>query len=82
MENKRTNIEWDSYKASAYAEGFCEGENATQEEQIEAWAHLIETGLAFQLQGFYGRTASKLIEQGLISKSGVIDWDLFDELTN
>jgi hypothetical protein len=77
--NQRTNIEWTPYLATAYAEGFCEGENATQEETIEAWAYLIKSGLCFQLQGFFGRTASNLIEEGYISKLGDINWDLVEE---
>lgn len=58
-------IKWTSYLACAYAEGFCEGEGATQEEQIAAFQYLINTGEVWKLQGWYGRTAAALIEQGL-----------------
>ena len=34
-----------SYLATAYAEGFCEGENASAEDQLKAWAYLIQTGI-------------------------------------
>jgi hypothetical protein len=54
------------YLASAIAEGFCEGENATREQQIEAWQYLHDTGLAYSLQGWYGRTAKDLLDQGII----------------
>ena len=45
----------------------CEGaEQANDEEHyIECWQHLIDTGLAWSLQGFFGRTALGLIEQGV-----------------
>lgn len=56
------------YLACAIAEGFCEGENATEEQQIEAWQYLHDTRLAYSLQGWYGRTATKLIEEGKINK--------------
>jgi len=53
-----------SYRAVALAEGFEEG---SQDEVIQAWQFLIDSGLAWQLQGFFGRTASQLIEQGICS---------------
>ena len=50
------------YQAVALAEGF---EKATSEEQlIDAWQHLIDTGLAWKLQGWFGRRAKRLIEAG------------------
>jgi hypothetical protein len=53
----------DNYKAVGIAEGFIESENDDQ--QIQAWQHLINTGLAWQLQGFFGRTATQLIKAGV-----------------
>ena len=46
---------------------------------LEFFAELIETGQAWQLQGHYGRTASALIRQGLISKQGKINNDIVNE---
>jgi hypothetical protein len=56
-----------AYLAIAIAEGFSEGEGASEEQQIEAWQYLHDTGLAYQLQGWFGRTAQSLIEQGIIN---------------
>jgi len=40
-------------------------EDADQDTQIEAWQKLIDTGVAWQLQGSFGRMAASLIEQGI-----------------
>ena len=55
-----------SYLATAYAEGFCEGEGATRDEQIAAWQYIWDKGLWKSLQGFFGRTVHSLVEQGII----------------
>ena len=57
----------DSYEAVGIAEGFIEPDN--EEQVIEAWQYLVDTGLAWQLQGLFGRTASQMIEQGIITGS-------------
>jgi hypothetical protein len=44
-------------KARHYIEGYLEGENATEEEKIEAWAYMIRTGYCWQLTMWHGRTA-------------------------
>ena len=49
--------------AMMIAEGVQEPES--DEQYIQAWQHLIDTGLAWSLQGFFGRTASVMIQQGL-----------------
>jgi len=71
-------IVWNSYLATAYAEGFCEGENATQKEQLQAWAYLIKNGICWGLQGWFGRTAKGLIDGNIISPKGVVQWDNID----
>jgi hypothetical protein len=53
-----------SYRAVALAEGFEEG---SQDEVIQAWQYLHDSGLAYQLQGWFGRTATSLIEEGIIN---------------
>lgn len=49
-------------------------------ETLELFSHLIKNGMAWNLQGHYGRTASTLIERELIDKSGEINWGYIDEL--
>lgn len=57
-------MKWSMYSACAAIEGF-DGEEHSEEEQIDAMQYLIDTGAAFSLQGFYGRAARDLIEAGL-----------------
>ena len=54
----------DNYNAVGIAEGFVEA--SSEEEVIEAWQYLVDTGLAWQLQGSFGRTAIDMIENGII----------------
>jgi hypothetical protein len=53
----------DIYTATMIAEGAQEAE--TREEAVEAWQTLINTGLVWKLQGWFGRTAEGLIEEGI-----------------
>ena len=55
-----------NYEATGIAEGWIEADSEHQ--VIEAWQHLHDTGLAYSLQGWFGRTARDLIEQGIINK--------------
>lgn len=55
---------WTPYFACAAIEGF-DGEAHDEDEILEAWQYLIDTGLAWSLQGWYGRTAADLIDAGL-----------------
>ena len=54
----------DNYTATGIAEGCipCNDEDRV----IEAWQHLHDTGLAYTLQGWFGRTATSLLQAGII----------------
>ena len=54
----------DTYTAVMIIEGNEEPE--TIEQYLEAAQLLVDTGLAWKLQGFFGRTCEELIRQGLI----------------
>lgn len=41
-----------------------EGDTSTREEAIAAMQYLIDTGIVWKLQGFYGRAAKDMIERG------------------
>lgn len=42
-------------------------EPASEEETVNAWQYLINTGICWELQGFYSRTATRLIEERVCS---------------
>lgn len=46
----------------------------SRDETLKLFSHLIKTGVAWILQGTYGRTANNLIKEGHISKEGEILW--------
>ena len=48
--------------AVGIAEGWIECDN--EADYIAAWQHLINTGLAWKLQGWFGRTAKMMIDNG------------------
>ena len=48
----------------------------THEEMLDLFSRLIESGLAWTLQGSYGRTARDLIRNGFIDMAGNILIDL------
>ena len=52
-----------NFEATMIAEG--EQEPESDEQYIQAWQQLIDTGLAWSMQGFFGRTASAMIQNGL-----------------
>ena len=57
----------DLYRATGLAEGWITTDD--EDEIIEAWQHLHDTGLAYQLQGWFGRTAQDLLNNGIITNN-------------
>ena len=55
--------EMDMFTAVAIAEGMVE---ADDDETLDAYQYLVDTGRVWQLQGSFGRVAQHLIDAGLI----------------
>lgn len=68
------------YLATAYAEGFCEGENASTKDQIRAWSYLCGTKVGYSLQGWFGRHIAHMIENNYITKEGTVNWEYVNEI--
>jgi hypothetical protein len=51
----------------AYEDG-----SLSEADALDMFADLISTGMAWRLQGSYGRAANALIEQGYISPEGEV----------
>ena len=66
--SKKDNMKLNNYNAVGIAEGFIECND--KKTIVKAWQYLIDTGLAFKLQGWFGRTAIDLINQGICKKKG------------
>jgi hypothetical protein len=49
-----------------------EEDQLTQDEEIALFQHLIDTGICWQLEGYYHRVGATLIEAGLIK---LPEWD-------
>ena len=60
---------YDTHTAVGIVEGYIPAKDA--HEEIEAWQHLIDTGVCWELQGWFGRTAQSLIEGGICKEKTV-----------
>ena len=61
-----------NYEAIMIVEGVNEPKNRKQ--YLKAWQILVNTGMAWRLQGWFGRTAETMIENGdILSKE---DWEI------
>ena len=50
-----------------WAETDCNGPEDYPAKYREAWQYLHDTGIAYQLQGWYGRVADQFVGEGIIN---------------
>ena len=55
----------DNYTIIGIAEGFVKAES--EEQIIEAWQHLVDTGMCWTLQGWFGKVAQGMIDDGILT---------------
>ena len=54
----------DNYTAVGLIEGFVEAES--EEQVIQAWQYLVDTGIVWSLQGRVGRQAHDMLNEGIL----------------
>ena len=65
-----------NFEAIMIAEG---AHGANEKKWVEAWQHLIDTGLCWTLQGWFGRQAQRLIDGKVCHSPGVEDEQRLDQ---
>ena len=56
-----------------------ESEDHSLEWIVQLFADLIATGLAWHLQGRFGREAKRYIDNGIINPQGDVNWEHYEE---
>lgn len=70
MADDQYEFEWDTFRACMVAEGADGYATSDEDEWVEAYQFLIDTGIVWSLQGTFGRTAMQLIGEGRCHKRG------------
>ena len=52
------------YNATMIAEGAMD--ETSEMSYIQAWQHLVDTGVVWELQGFFGRAAHRMLSEGTL----------------
>ena len=52
------------YNATMIAEGTMD--ETSDMSYVQAWQHLVDTGVVWELQGFYGRAAHRMLSEGTL----------------
>ncbi len=67
----------EGYRAVGLADGFI---RSSQAEQLKAWTYLVESGKAWQLEGWFARRAIELLADGKIKVSVELPQSVRDEV--
>ncbi|MGA7178141.1 MAG: hypothetical protein WBX11_00945 [Thiobacillaceae bacterium] len=69
LNNASAKVSWTPYSACVAGEAW-DGREQDEDQVLDAWQYLIDIGIVWTLQGWYGSTAAMLIERGLCSEKG------------
>ena len=59
------------YNATMITEGAMNETN--DKSYIQAWQHLVDTGVVWELQGFFGRAAHRMLSEGTLRPAPIED---------
>jgi hypothetical protein len=59
------------YNATMIAEGAMD--ETSEMSYIQAWQHLVDTGVVWELQGWFGRAAHRMLSDGTIDPAPIKD---------
>ena len=59
------------YNATMIAEGAMDETNDMS--YVQAWQHLVDTGACWELQGFFGRAAQRMLSDGTLQPAPITD---------
>jgi hypothetical protein len=57
------------YNATMIAEGAMD--ETSEMSYIQAWQHLVDTGVVWELQGFFGRAAHRMLSDGTLQPAPI-----------
>ena len=57
------------YNATMIAEGAMD--ETSEMSYIQAWQHLVDTGVVWELQGFFGRAAHRMLSEGTLQPAPI-----------
>ena len=59
------------YNATMIAEGAMD--ETSEMSYVQAWQHLVNTGVVWELQGFFGRAAHHMLSDGTLRPAPITD---------
>ena len=78
MQGQISDIPWNLSNAMMVVEGL-DGEEHSPAIVLEAWGFIGQNCNPAAMQGFYGRSLQRMLDEGLLDENFVPQWDELDE---